>query len=86
MTAILEKKEQIQLNGTVRIDGEIVILLNAKLHSDSTSATGYSEVTTNHELYEANKETCRQQVAAFKEHVRQKEDALWQEYANEKRE
>lgn len=82
MPITLENKEQTQLNGTVSVDGEIVVLLNAAIASHTATTSSYSEAITDIDLYEANKESCRAQIAKFKEQVRSREDELYEHYSN----
>lgn len=76
----LINKESAQLNSEIRIDGKIVVQMNAIVSSETGTATSYSESITDYELYVANKGACRLKLDEFQERVRAKEDAMIAEY------
>ncbi|EFF65125.1 hypothetical protein [Turicibacter sanguinis] len=73
---MLEVVKNITLNGVSKIDGQPVAYMNASLSTDANGSNNVNTNIANRELYNANKEQVRQDIADFDEMVYVQEDEL----------
>ena len=73
---MLEVVKNITLNGVSKIDGQPVAYMNASLSTDGNGANNVNTKIANRELYNANKEQVRQDIADFDEMMYAQEDEL----------
>lgn len=73
---MLEVVKNMTLNGVSKIDGQPVAYMNASLSTDGNGSNNINTNIVNRELYNANKEQVRQDIADFDEMVYAQEDEL----------
>ena len=73
---MLEVVKNMTLNGVSKIDGQPVAYMNASLSIDGNGSNNINTNIVNRELYNANKEQVRQDIADFDEMVYAQEDEL----------
>ena len=73
---MLEVVKNMTLNGVSKIDGQPVAYMNATLSTDGNGSNKINTNIVNRELYNANKEQVRQDIADFDEMVYAQEDEL----------
>lgn len=74
--ATLSTERQINLHGTVKVDGTTIISLSANVSSNPNRSTTYTQAITDSVMYYENRTAAREQVDAFQVEVRQVEDEL----------
>lgn len=71
---MLEVNKNTNLNGVVKVDGQIVIYLNATIDSNNGFGANISRSIANQELYIQNKDAVRADVKKFEDMVYALED------------
>ena len=71
---MLDVNKSTNLNGVVKIDGQIVIYLNATIDSNNGFGANINKSIYNQELYMQNKDTVRADVKKFEDMVYALED------------
>ena len=71
---MLEVNKSTNLNGVVKVDGQIVIYLNATIDSNNGFGANISRSIANQELYIQNKDAVRADVKEFEDMVYTLED------------
>lgn len=82
MSATLTYKDSITRTGYTTIEGTHVMIHNCSIDSDDPSQMTVSSSKTNNELYKANRQICRADMAEFEDlayelqekYIRQKEE------------
>lgn len=71
---MLEVNKSTNLNGVVKVDGQIVIYLNATIDSNNGFGANINRSIANQELYIQNKDAVRADVKKFEDMVYALED------------
>lgn len=69
---MLKTNKSVLLTGTVEIDGQQAVYLNANITTETAGNTSANQSITNDALYKANLRQCRADITAFT-------DLLWAE-------
>ena len=80
---MLEISKSTNLNGVVKVDGQVVIYLNATIDSNNGVGANINRSISNQELYMNNKEIVRADVKKFEDAVYALEDAVSTELISE---
>ncbi len=73
---MLNINKTINLTGSSTVDGQVVVYMNASISTDGTTNANINKNVTNKELYDANKETVREDMKQFETEVYKVEDSL----------
>lgn len=69
----------VNLHAYVEVEGTPAVSLSANISSNPNNATTYSESITNADIYYANREEVREQIAVFRERMHSTEDRMVRE-------
>lgn len=78
----LKTTNSITVNGTSEIEGVQAVYLSAMISQETEGASTVSQSITNKDLYNANREQCRKDIADFQEQVYQLEDQYTKSLGN----
>lgn len=73
---MLKVNKNITLNGTSEIDGQVVVYMSASISTDGNSNANINKSIANQDLYTANKEAVREDMASFEKEVYKVEDEM----------
>lgn len=73
---MLKTSKSININGTSDIDGQVIVYMNATISTDGSSNANINKAISNQELYKANKEAVRADMASFEQEVYKIEDEM----------
>lgn len=80
---MLTTKKTTRLSGESRIEGVIVMTLDAEVSRETAENTFVRQNIINQELYNANKKECRKDITNFQEEVFDLEDSFMAEEVKE---
>ena len=73
---MLKINKTINLSATSEIEGQIAVYMNASISTDGNTNANINKNVTNKELYDANKETVREDMKQFETEVYKVEDSI----------
>lgn len=73
---MLNMSKNIILNGTISIDNEVVIHMNATINTNGGNGANVSKTIMNQDLYNKNRESVRLEMDAFESEVYKIEDSM----------